>query len=142
MGQVLEIARADVTRARLVERQEEPLEDGQVRMTLVQFALTANNVTYAVTGEALGYWKFFPTADPAYGQLPVWGIATVTESRAEIDVGERVYGFFPFADTLIATPGRIRQTAWTDVADHRTGLPAVYNEYFRLDAIPGHDPSL
>ncbi|MEM6933550.1 MAG: DUF2855 family protein [Pseudomonadota bacterium] len=142
MGRALEIDRADITRASLSERADTVLEDGEVRLTIENFALTANNVTYAATGEALGYWKFFPAADPTLGRLPVWGIATVSESRSEIAVGERVFGCVPMADALTVTPGRIRPMAWTDVASHRTELPPVYNEYFRLGAIPGHDPAL
>lgn len=140
--QVFEVTRANIAEGHLVDASPATLADGEVRLKLQNFALTANNVTYAATGEELGYWRFFPASDPAKGHLPVWGIAEVVESRAEIPVGERVFGYYPMADELIATPGRVRPLAWTDVTPHRTDLPPVYNEYFRLAAIPGHDPAL
>jgi len=30
--------------------------------------VTANTVTYATTGDLLGYWDFFPTGDPGWGR--------------------------------------------------------------------------
>ena len=41
-----------------------PLAQGQVRLRVERFALTANTVTYATTGDTLGYWDFFPTGEP------------------------------------------------------------------------------
>ena len=63
-----------------------PLEDGKARLKVDKFALTANNVTYATFGEAMNYWNFFPAADEKYGRVPVWGFATVTESKASSSV--------------------------------------------------------
>lgn len=142
MSQVLHLSRTDITNGTLVEVADASLAQGQARVTLDSFALTSNNVTYAATGRELGYWHFFPANDPASGRLPVWGIATVTESRSDIPVGERIFGCFPMAENLTVAPGRIRDLAWTDVTEHRTELPAVYNQYFRLVAIPGHNPAL
>ena len=33
---------------------------GQVLLRIDRFALTANNVTYGVAGDQIGYWQFFP----------------------------------------------------------------------------------
>ncbi|MEM8697785.1 MAG: DUF2855 family protein [Pseudomonadota bacterium] len=140
--QVLEISRAEITRAHLIDAAPASLSAGEVRLKLVQFALTANNVTYAATGEVIGYWDFFPASDPGQGRLPVWGIAEVIESASEISEGERVFGFFPMAEEVTALPGRIRDTAWTDTSPHRKGLPPVYNDYFRLSGLPGHEIGL
>ncbi|MEL6477641.1 MAG: DUF2855 family protein [Pseudomonadota bacterium] len=140
--QVFEISKGDITSAQLIDVAPAPLAAGEVRLHLQHFALTANNVTYAATGGVIGYWDFFPGSEDAQGRLPVWGIAEVIESVGEIPVGERVFGFFPMAEELVAMPGRIRDTAWTDTAPHRKGLPPVYNEYFRLAGIPGHEPAL
>ncbi|NRA84799.1 MAG: DUF2855 family protein [Gammaproteobacteria bacterium] len=30
-----------------------------------KFALTANNITYGMTGDTLGYWLFFPATPPS-----------------------------------------------------------------------------
>ena len=36
------------------------LSADQVLLGVDRFALTANNITYALTGDMLGYWTFFP----------------------------------------------------------------------------------
>jgi hypothetical protein len=36
------------------------LANGKIRVKIERFAFTANNVTYAVTGDRIGYWQFFP----------------------------------------------------------------------------------
>ena len=38
------------------------LEQGQALLRVERFGLTANNVTYAVLGQAMSYWDFFPAA--------------------------------------------------------------------------------
>jgi hypothetical protein len=37
-----------------------------------QFGLTANNVTYGVTGDTLGCWRFLPATE-RWGRIPAWG---------------------------------------------------------------------
>ena len=69
-----------------------PLADGEVRLEVERFALTANNITYGLIGEAFGYWKFFP-AEGGLGRIPVWGFARVVASQAaDTPVGLRVFG--------------------------------------------------
>ena len=86
-GQRLFIARNDLHRVQVGPDPDAPasraLADGEARLSIERFALTANNITYAAFGEAMKYWQFFPAPDPAWGCLPVWGFAVVTESRAE-----------------------------------------------------------
>ncbi len=53
-----------------------------VVVELERFALTANNLTYAKLGSALGYWRYFP-APQGWGRVPVWGVGRVAESSAE-----------------------------------------------------------
>ena len=68
----------------------EPAE-GEVVLALDRFSLTTNNITYAAYGDAIGYWRVFPTGRDDYGLMPVWGFADVAASRAEgIEVGARV----------------------------------------------------
>lgn len=120
----------NITKTAFGETEGAPLEDGQARLTLESFALTANNVTYAASGFAIGYWKFFPTDVPGQGLVPVWGVAKVTESRADtLEVGTRLYGFYPMAESLVITPEVSSRGNVTDVAAHRIELPAVYNSY-------------
>ena len=139
MGWALSIDTADITRARIVETDSRPLQDGEARLSIRRFALTANNITYAVFGEAMAYWAFFPAGDG--GRLPVWGFADVTESQADgIEAGERIYGYFPAADELIVQPGRITKGSFMDETAHRANLPEAYNRYRRCANDPGYDP--
>lgn len=98
------------------------------------FALTANNVSYAVLGERMGYWRFFP-APAGAGCAPVWGHARVLASNhPDIAVGERVYGFLPMASHVQLVADRVRPESLVDASPHRAGLPAVYQHYRRLPA--------
>jgi hypothetical protein len=51
-----------------------PPAPGRIRCRIAHFAFTANNITYAVFGESMRYWQFFP-ADDGWGCIPVWGFA-------------------------------------------------------------------
>ncbi|KCZ97801.1 hypothetical protein HPO_13140 [Hyphomonas polymorpha PS728] len=119
-----------------------PLADGQARLKVDAFALTANNVTYATFGEAMGYWSFFPAADPAFGRVPVWGFATVTESKAEgVAPGARVYGYLPVSEQFDVSPIRVSAASFMDGAAHRQGLAPIYNTYIFNAADPSYDPA-
>lgn len=140
-----QIRKDDLSQQRLAQADAAVLEAGQIRVAVRQFALTANNVTYAVTGDQLGYWQFFPAiGDDAdgWGVMPVWGFAEVIESLTDsVRVGGRLYGFLPPATELVMTPGNVTERLFTDVSPHRTKLPAVYNNYRRVSAEPGYDGS-
>ncbi|MGP1276471.1 MAG: DUF2855 family protein [Caulobacterales bacterium] len=141
MSWALSIEKTDITDAALVEEASRPLEPGEVRLAIRRFALTANNITYAAFGHAMGYWQFFPGAD-GRGRLPVWGFADIVESRAEgVSPGERVYGYLPAASELIVTPGKVRPDSFFDAAGHRADLPPVYNRYERCASEPAASAS-
>src|SRR5205814_1866348 len=117
-----------------------PLADGEARLTIAQFALTANNVTYAAFGESMNYWQFFPTEDAMWGCVPVWGFATVSESRmAGVDVGARVYGYLPMGTHLVVQPQRLHAGGFVDGATHRQALPAAYNQLRLCATDAGYD---
>lgn len=119
-----------------------PLADGAARLKVDAFALTANNVTYATFGEAMGYWNFFPAADAAFGRVPVWGFATVIESKAPgVAPGARVYGYLPISDAFDVTPARVTDSGFLDGAAHRQGLAPIYNTYIFNAADPSYDPA-
>jgi len=122
---------------RIVETELADLREGDIRVAIDKFAITSNNVGYAVSGNMIGYWKFFPTGEEPWGKVPVWGMADVVESRSPaIEVGERLYGFFPMSSHLVMTPGRVKDAHFMDVAPHREHLPALYNQYSRTRTEP------
>ena len=130
---IIEVDRDDLHRTRQVETASAPLAHGDARLGISGFALTANNVTYGAFGDAMQYWNFFPAA-AGWGRVPVWGFADVTESRSdEIEVGRRVYGYFPMADELVVTPGRVHAHGFTDLAAHRQPMASAYNRYLFTD---------
>ena len=116
-------------------------ELGEVLLCIDRFAFTANNVTYAMFGDAMHYWQFFPATDPAWGVIPVWGFATVVASAVEgIVAGERFYGYLPTATHVMVQPDRVNAGGFVDGAGHRATLPAVYNQYLRCSTDLGYHP--
>lgn len=135
-AQDLLVDREALTRTTIVTRPAGVLEDGQLRLAVEAFALTANNVTYAVVGKAMKYWNFFPASE-GWGRVPVWGYARIVESRhAGFGIGERLYGYLPMSTGLVVTPGKIRDGLFSDMTAHRQPMAAVYNQYHRLPAEP------
>lgn len=110
------------------------LEDGEVLLEMERFALTANNITYGVYGDRLGYWRFFP-AEGDWGRIPVWGFATVRRSTVGTIVeGTRLFGYLPMASHWITRLER-RPRGVVDVSAHRAELPSAYNSL--VEAAPG-----
>lgn len=122
---------------RLQAAEESVLNDGEVRVRVDSFALTANNITYAAMGDMLNYWQFFPTGEPGWGIVPVWGFGTVMASlHPDVAMGERLYGYWPMSTHAVLTPQRANAQGFSDGAPHRAGLHAVYNHYLRTDTDP------
>lgn len=119
------------------------LLEGEILLEVESFAYTSNNTTYAVFGDRIGYWHFYPTSSEDFGMIPCWGFAKVTASRAdEIAVGSRYYGFYPMGTQLIAQPGKISPFGWTDIKLHRGPLPAIYNQYYDCATDPIYRPEV
>lgn len=122
-----------------------PLQEGEIHVAVERFAFTANNVTYGVVGDQIGYWRFFPARGAAaegWGVLPVWGFGRVVASAApEVPEGERLYGYFPPAHDLVMGPLKVSASRVVDGAAHRAALPPAYNAYQRVAAEPGYDPA-
>ncbi|MCZ6711342.1 MAG: DUF2855 family protein [Gammaproteobacteria bacterium] len=117
----------------------EQLGADEVLLAISAFALTANNITYAVVGERMSYWQFFPTEE-GWGRIPVWGFADVVRSNhADIEPGERLYGYFPMSSHLVIRAGKVTQRDLVDVSAHRIELPVVYNQYVRTANDPSYD---
>jgi hypothetical protein len=134
------IATGDLHECRVHEGEPPSPADGEALLTVERFGLTSNNITYAAFGDAMSYWKFFPAPD-GWGRMPVWGFATVAESRAEgVPEGTRLYGYLPPSSELIVLPARAGAQGFIDASPHRAELPGAYNSYLRTDADPSYEP--
>jgi NADPH:quinone reductase-like Zn-dependent oxidoreductase len=136
----LEIDRKDLAHSRIVERALPELQPGQVRFAIDRFALTANTVTYAVTGDLLGYWDFFPATEPGWGRVPAMGWAEVVASNNPgVPVGGRYFGWFPMSRyvdmTVTPTADGLR-----DDGAHRAAHAPVYRACVATDRDPFHQP--
>ena len=135
-GTTLQVARDDIRATCIITVDDVALTPGQVRVSIDRFALTANNVTYAVAGDTIGYWNFYP-GDGRWGQVPCWGLGNIVESaHPDLPVGERLYGFFPMASDVVLTLDRVRPDQATETSSHRRDLPATYNHYSRTASEP------
>lgn len=135
----LEIDRTDLGNTRLVEGRLDELAPGQVRFRIERFAVTANTVTYAVTGDTLGYWDFFPAA-PGWGHVPAMGWAVIVASaHPAVPTGGRYYGWFPMSRyvdmTVTPTTDGLR-----DDGPHRAAHAPVYRAYLATNRDPFHEP--
>jgi Protein of unknown function (DUF2855) len=130
------VKRDDLRECRVAESEAPSVASGQALLRVDRFGLTANNVTYAVMGEAMSYWDFFPAED-GWGRMPVWGFAEVERSEIEgVEVGARVYGYLPPSSHLLVTPGSVNGQGFTDRSPHRAALPSAYHRYL----VSGEDP--
>jgi hypothetical protein len=137
---ILEVARAAHGTTRVMEAPLGELAAGHVRFQVERVAITANTVTYATTGDLLGYWDFYPSGDPAWGRVPAMGWARVVQSNvAGVEPGGRYYGWFPMAQYVdvqaIATPDGLR-----DEGAHRQAHAPVYRAFMDTRHDPFHQP--
>ena len=97
------VNRQNLSDAEVVQKNlPEALKDGTCLLEIDRFALTANNITYAVAPVVLQYWAFFPSDREGWGQVPVWGFANVAASaHPDVAVGSRVYGYLPMSSHLL-----------------------------------------
>ena len=122
------VAKVDLRQARIAPVEPPALAEGQARLAIERFALTANNVTYAVFGDQMRYWDFFPGPE-GWGRIPVWGHARVEASNhLDLAVGQRFYGYYPMSTHLTVAPRKTR-VGFADATPHRADLPPVYNQY-------------
>jgi hypothetical protein len=75
------VARHDLPQCKFIESQlpeAAALPDDALLVKIDRFAFTANNITYAVTGDQLKYWQLSP-APENFGNIPVWGFGALDE---------------------------------------------------------------
>jgi hypothetical protein len=135
----LTVDRSDLGQTRLVSTPVPDLAPGEALLRVEKVGLTANNVTYAVLGEAFRYWEFFPT-EPGRGVVPLWGFAEIVASRVDgLPTGGRVYGYLPSGSHLVVRPGRVDERGFRETAEHRATLPSPYNTYALTTGDPAYE---
>ena len=138
----LEVIKQDLTQTRTIELPspaELTLANGQAVIRIKRFGLTANNITYGVTGHIIGYWQFFP-AEGDYGRIPVWGMGTVIDpGQTDLKTGDDYYGYYPMASYLVVKPEQVTARGFNDGSEHRGTLPSTYNQYSLMTAANGFD---
>lgn len=134
------VARDDLRNTCLVSAPAGELAEGEARLRVERFALSANNITYAVFGDELGYWNVFPARE-GLGRIPAWGFGEVVETRNDaVALGERVYGLLPMSTELVLRPGEATATGFVDGSPHRAGMHPFYNRYLREASVRDRTP--
>jgi hypothetical protein len=134
------IEKSNVANTKVVEKEfdSSQLSSDEVLLKIDSLGFSANNITYSVFGDKMGYWGFFP-ADDTWGIVPMWGFATVIESHhAEVKVGEQVFGYLPMASHLVITAGKSSPTHFFDISEKRKSISPVYDNYVRCATDPGY----
>jgi hypothetical protein len=133
------VKRDDLHETRIADGEPPELEAGQALLRVDSFGLTTNNITYALMGDGMNYWSFFPAPD-GWGRVPVWGFAEVAASEAPgVEEGTRLFGYLPPSTHLVVRPDRPSDTDFVDASPHRAELPAAYNRYLRTDGDASYD---
>jgi hypothetical protein len=136
------VERSNLAKTSIEATTQPTLEDGQALIRVDRYTLTANNITYGVAGDMIGYWQFFP-ASGDLGRIPVWGIGTVVESNcADVEPGSRYYGYYPMSSFLVIEPKKVNARGLFDGAEHRAALPPTYNQYSLMTDESGYPTSL
>src|SRR3954466_1915777 len=131
------VRRDRITESRLRTAEDTPLASGQVRVALDLLALTANNITYAAFGEAMDYWRFFPSGEDGWGIVPAWGFGRVVQcSHPGVAVGEQLYGYWPLATSAVLQPDRLGAQGFGVAAPPRAKLLPFNTRAFRCAANP------
>ncbi len=132
------VGRADIAAVEVLDESSVPVPEGQVRLAVDVFGMSANNISYAMTGDSLGYWGHFPV-DEERGCVPVRGFADVVESRhPDIEVGERIFGYLPMATELVVQPDAVTDLAFSDSIEHRSALHPWYRRLYRCATDSAH----
>ena len=138
----LEINRRDIRQTRLVPSSApKELPANHVEMRLERAALTSNNVSYALSGDMLDYWGFFPT-ESGWGRLPVMGFGVVTASNCiDVPVGGRYFGFYPLGDHHVVH-AQASRSGFIDVAPWREKHAMAYRSFDKAEPTPQDDAIL
>ncbi|HVE99152.1 MAG TPA: DUF2855 family protein [Mycobacteriales bacterium] len=134
----LVVDRDDLSRTSILDRAVPDAGDGEAVLRVDRVGVTANNVTYALVGDDMRYWEFFPT-ESGWGRVPLWGFAEVVDSGVpDLEVGTRVYGYLPTSSHLVVRPERVTAAGFRDASAHRSTLPRPYNVYADTTGDPAY----
>ena len=123
------VNKKEITKHIFQEVNTSELVEDEAILKINQYAFTSNNITYAVVGEMMKYWNFFPAEEP-YGVVPVWGYAEVIASKNEkMKVGDTYFGYYPMRKYLKVEPSKVTDHGFLDGAAHRQEMAALYNQY-------------
>ena len=126
----------------MTDEQPPKLATGQSLLHVDAFALTTNNVTYAVIGDALRSSNCSDSRRRHVGTHPGVGIRRRDRHHdRDVLTGTHAYGYLPTSTHLVVTPGRVDPQGFIDASPHRAGLPNAYNSYQWVDADPSHEPA-
>jgi hypothetical protein len=136
----LEIDRSNIRNYRITadqvlttEQRVAALGDGEVLMRIEKFALTSNNISYALAGDFLDYWGFFPT-EAGWGRLPAMGFGVIEASKNnDIAAGGRYFGFYPVASHHIVQ-AELTSTGFSDIGLHREKHAMAYRNFEKVPA--------
>lgn len=129
-----EVNRRDLRATQIAPTAPVDLEPGQVRLQVERWAFTTNNITYAVAGDMLDYWGFFPTTAP-WGRIPGIGLGSVIESaNPDIARGGRYFGFYPMGSEHIVAAKPQGTVGFRDVGAHRADHAVTYTDFRNVDS--------
>ena len=124
------ITKAAISNCRLAQV---PLKKAQSVFEIKELAFTANNVTYALCGESLRYWSFYPYSENE-GILPAWGYAECIEpGESSLQRGQLFYGYWPAAKLAGLSLSNFSNKRAVENSEGRSSLPLVYNSYELVD---------
>jgi len=137
----IKINRGDISQTQVFDFPLPSLEDmadNTVLMKVDIFSLSSNNITYAVTGESLKYWNFFPV-DADHSQLPVWGFGEVVASKhPQFTLGDRFYGYFPMSSHVLVQPSKVNPYGFVDANPSRKSNNPLYDHYTNVSTDIGY----
>lgn len=133
--QAIKINRFDISKTEKItfaRPRSDNMADGTVLLHLDIFSLSTNNITYAVTGNSLKYWDFFPV-DASNSLLPVWGFGNVIAStHPEVAVGKRFYGYYPMSSHVLVQPAKVNAFGFMDANPTRSSNNPIYDHYLNI----------
>lgn len=122
------VRRGEPSATTVVTSRRPDLTEGRVRLAVERYGVSANNVTYALVGGSspvLSWLEHFPARE-GFVRVPVWGFATIVESRhPDHAVGSQVFGYLPMSTDVDVTPQPF-EGGFLDVSTHRVDLPEFY----------------